>query len=198
LELGVKKTSIKAHLKKYSLVQKRKTTINNAFASAIAPFDTYDEQRIDTAITFLGQPPEENLVCVYCGEDAQTWDHLVSLVEGGKLRGFGHQLGNLVPCCKACNSQKGSKDFALFISSSTNIKDDKEELIKRLGMYARKFAQPLSIDLVETHTPKEWNRYNQIRKEIIDLLKEADELADILREKIVIDKRSPVELDGSF
>ncbi len=182
----MKKKSIKAHLKKYSLVQKRKTTINNAFASAIAPFDTYDEQRIDAAMTFLGQTPEENLVCLYCGEDAQTWDHLVSLVEGGKLTGFGHQLGNLVPCCKACNSQKGSKDFSVFIKKSTNIKGDKEKLTERLGLYARKFAQPLSIDLVETHAPKEWNRYNQIRNEIIDLLKEADELANVLREKIVI------------
>lgn len=184
----MKKTSIKAHLKKYSLVQKRKTTINNAFASAIAPFDAYDEQRIDAAITFLGQFPDENLVCVYCGEDAETWDHLVSLVEGGKLRGFGHQLGNLVPCCKACNSQKGSKDFAVFIKSSANIKDNKEKLIDRLRIYAQKFAQPLSIELVETHVPQEWNRYNQIRSEIIDLLKEADELADVLRERIIAEE----------
>lgn len=182
----MKKTSIKAHLKKYSLVQKRKTTINNAFASAIAPFDIYDEQKIDAAITFLGQTPQENLVCVYCGGDAQTWDHLVSLVEGGRLRGFGHQLGNLVPCCKACNSQKGSKDFAVFITSSANIKGDKEKLIERLGLYSRKFAQPLSMELIETHAPKEWSRYNQIRNEIIELLQEADELTDVLRKKIVI------------
>lgn len=184
----MKKTSIKAHLKKYSLVQKRKTTINNGFASAIAPFDIYDEQKIDAAITFLGQLPEGNLVCVYCGDDAETWDHLVSLVEGGKLRGFGHQLGNLVPCCKACNSQKGSKDFAVFIKSSADIKEDKEKLIERLRLYAGKFAQPLSIDLIEVHAPKEWNRYNQIRNEIIDLLKEADRLADILRDQILVDE----------
>lgn len=184
----MKKTSIKAHLKKYSLVQKRKTTINNAFASAIAPFDAYDEQRIDEVITFLGQIPEENLVCVYCGDNAQTWDHLVSLVEGGKLRGFGHQLGNLVPCCKACNSQKGSKDFVVFVKNSESIKGNKEKLIERLGLYAGKFAQPLSIDLVEVHSPREWQRYNQIRNEIIDLLKEADELADILRERIIVEE----------
>lgn len=184
----MKKTSIKAHLKKYSLVQKRKTTINNAFASAFAPFDTYDEQRIDDAITFLGQIPDGNMVCVYCGDDAETWDHLVSLVEGGKLRGFGHQLGNLVPCCKACNSQKGSKDFAVFIKNSTKIKGDKEELMERLRAYAQKFAQPLSIELVETNAPKEWQRYNQIRSEIIELLKEADELADVLRERIIIEE----------
>ena len=180
----MKKKSIKSHLSKYSLVQKRSTTINHAFASALAPFDVYDENKINAAITFLGQDPESDLTCVFCGNAAETWDHLVSLVEGGKLRGLGHQIGNLVPCCKLCNSQKGAKDFAAFIKDFAKIKGDRSELASMLTLYVKKFAKPVNTALFESCVPEQWFRYNEIKKEIIDLLKEADGLAEALREKV--------------
>lgn len=109
------KRSIRNHLKPYSIFQKRRTTINHAFASALAPYDIYDEQIIDKALKVLGQDPNGYLYCVYCGSKAQTWDHLVGLVKDAQLRGYGHQIGNLVPCCRDCNSKKGSKDWRQFI-----------------------------------------------------------------------------------
>jgi hypothetical protein len=39
----MKKQSIKFHLSPYPIYQKRKATINHAFASAIAPVDEYVE-----------------------------------------------------------------------------------------------------------------------------------------------------------
>jgi len=77
----------------------------------------------------LGQNPNKDLKCVFCNDEAETWDHLVGLVKSGELRGFGHQIGNLVPCCKKCNSKKGSKEFDKFITQYDDIKFDKNELI---------------------------------------------------------------------
>lgn len=91
----MKKHSIKSHLAPYSILQKRKTTINHAFASAIAPVDEYDEAKLVAAILLLGQDPASDLTCVYCDLHATTWDHLVGLVENAELRGYGHQIGNL-------------------------------------------------------------------------------------------------------
>jgi 5-methylcytosine-specific restriction endonuclease McrA len=43
--------------------------------------------------------------CMWCGttEDI-TMDHLIPLARGGE-----HSIGNLVACCRSCNSSKGNK-----------------------------------------------------------------------------------------
>lgn len=42
--------------------------------------------------------------CAYCPELATTVDHAVPLVRGGT-----NYEGNLVPCCRSCNSRKGGR-----------------------------------------------------------------------------------------
>jgi 5-methylcytosine-specific restriction endonuclease McrA len=42
--------------------------------------------------------------CVYCWGACETIDHVVPLVRGGTS-----YEGNLVPCCRACNSAKGAR-----------------------------------------------------------------------------------------
>ena len=41
--------------------------------------------------------------CVYCGKPADTADHILPVAMGGT-----HELTNLVPACKACNSARGN------------------------------------------------------------------------------------------
>ncbi|MBI3283263.1 MAG: hypothetical protein HYZ65_00215 [Burkholderiales bacterium] len=67
-------SDIKRHLKPYGIVARRKTTINHAFAAAVAPCDEFDDQRIQKAIGLLGQDSGSDLICVYCNEPAETWD----------------------------------------------------------------------------------------------------------------------------
>jgi hypothetical protein len=181
----MKKESIKRHLSKYLISQRRGTTINHAFASAIAPCDPYNEEKVREALLFLGQDPDGELVCIFCEGKAQTWDHLTSLVKRGELNGFGHQLGNLVPCCKDCNSSKGAKDFSLFVEKFPSIKSDRGVLIEKLKNYSARFSKPLNIQLLDKAAPEKWNRYNQIKSEIMLLLKEADDLAEHLRRHVV-------------
>jgi 5-methylcytosine-specific restriction endonuclease McrA len=51
--------------------------------------------------------------CAYCGQDATTVDHIVSLKAGGDPIA----LDNMVACCKRCNSSKGSRSQGVFLAS---------------------------------------------------------------------------------
>jgi 5-methylcytosine-specific restriction endonuclease McrA len=57
----------------------------------------------------------DGYVCYYCGQDANTVDHIVSIKNGGDPI----SLENMVACCKRCNSSKGSRSQGLFLASSS-------------------------------------------------------------------------------
>lgn len=53
--------------------------------------------------------------CAYCGEEGELlMDHVVPI---NKQALGEHRLGNLVPSCKSCNSNKGDKNFDEFLAS---------------------------------------------------------------------------------
>ncbi|QYJ92759.1 HNH endonuclease [Shewanella spartinae] len=181
----MKKEDIKRYLKTYSVYSKRRTTINHAFASAIAPSDDYSEEKMKQALSFLGQLPDSDLLCVFCDSEAETWDHLLGLVKNGELRGFGHQIGNLVPCCKECNSKKGSKEFDRFIRESNRITKNKDELILLLKSYQNEFAIEIDLARLREKSSKEYDEFLKKKKEIFRLMSEADDLASTLRKSIL-------------
>jgi 5-methylcytosine-specific restriction endonuclease McrA len=80
--------SVQKHLKPYVILKERTTTINHAFAAAIAPHDVYDEERVREAIKRLDQDPDNNLTCVYCGNTAETWDHVNATVRDRSSAGL--------------------------------------------------------------------------------------------------------------
>jgi RNA polymerase subunit RPABC4/transcription elongation factor Spt4 len=177
----MKKESIKTHLKPYSIFRQRKTTVNHAFASALAPNDRYDAQLIDNALRLLGQNPDDTLTCVYCGGNAQTWDHLIGLVKNSQLRGYGHQIGNLVPCCRDCNSNKGSKDWQEFIDIKVTDEEQRKTIKARVKAYLERFAKPVDIERIKTEMPQEWARYGSVKERIFELMKAADKIAEKIR-----------------
>jgi 5-methylcytosine-specific restriction endonuclease McrA len=177
----MKKHSIKAHLATYSIHQKRSTTINHAFASAIAPVDKYDPVKLAQAIQLLDQDPDGDLKCVYCGSEATTWDHLVGLVEKGELRGYGHQIGNLLPCCRSCNSKKGAKCWKDYLRQEIHDQSAFEAKSKIIVRYIDRYAVPVNLKRTAEIWPAKWARYRAIKEEIFNLMKEADGIADDLR-----------------
>ena len=48
--------------------------------------------------------------CYICGEWADAVDHVIPRKRGGS-----DDLSNLSPICRACNSRKGSRDYAVFL-----------------------------------------------------------------------------------
>jgi hypothetical protein len=180
----MKKQSIKSHLAPYSIYKKRMTTINHAFASAIAPVDVYDANKLDAALRVLDQDPDSDLKCVYCGNLAETWDHLIALVKQGQLNGYGHQLGNLVPCCKNCNSKKGAKDWNVYLRefSEDSILEQRR---RRISSYLEQNAALVNPELAAEKFSDDWKRYNEIKRTIHQLMKNADDIADRLRSAVI-------------
>lgn len=178
--------SLRQHLRPYSIYQRRKTTINHAFASALAWNDSFDEIHIAQAIRSLGQDPTRDLICVYCDErPATTWDHIEGLVKEGMYSGFGHTTGNLVPCCSTCNSKKGNKPWRKFISEMTIDHERKARKIAQLEEYqARYGGRRFGYNDIEAIAPEETKAFHQVRDQILALMQEADIIASKIRNKI--------------
>jgi hypothetical protein len=175
----MKFSDIKRHLQPYSIVARRKTTINHAFAAAIAPCDTYDEDKVTEAIKDLGQNPAGDLKCVYCDKEAETWDHVYATVKNSEFSGHGHRLGNLLPCCKPCNSQKGNKKWEEHIRTvpiSENNRLEKEKIIQNYLDKHSRGDESIKNDA-------DYRELMQIRGQIIDLMKAADNIAAKIRKR---------------
>ena len=168
-------SSIRSHLKPYVMVARRKTTINHAFAAAIAPNDAYDANRVREAMRVLGQDPDQILLCAYCGAPAQTWDHVFATVKDSGFSGHGHRLGNLLPCCKPCNSAKGNKDWRLYISG-LNLPGQTERAA-RIDAFLTKYG----VTDVPPRDSPEYTRLLEIKEQVLALLGEADQLAQAIR-----------------
>lgn len=128
----------------------------------------------------MGQTQTIELECVYCGNEASTWDHLYSLVQKGAFTGYGHQLGNLVPCCKKCNSSKGSKNYSNFIDSLPLAEKSKIETKAKLENYISAFDYK-TIDVNEESYLNLIKGYDSIKSEIFQLMKLADLKAEEIR-----------------
>jgi hypothetical protein len=170
---------IKRHLKPYAIVAMRKTTINHAFASAIAPCDDYDEARVRTAIEDLGQDPDKELHCIYCGDSAETWDHVFATVKESEFSGHGHRLGNLLPCCKPCNSKKGNKSWETYLAGRSQSDGDLSARRTIIGNYLSKYQvlDPLPVNHAD------YAELDALKSQVLALLARADELASQIRRR---------------
>lgn len=172
-------SSIRNHLKPYVIVARRKTTINHAFAAAIAPSDDYFDVRVREAIVLLGQDPDKALLCSYCGELAQTWDHVFATVKNSHFSGHGHRLGNLLPCCKRCNSAKGNRDWRMYITSLGLPLPHCEARVALIEGFLGRYA---NRDPAPAQSP-EYLRLMQVKEQVMLLLADADQLAKTIRER---------------
>ena len=170
--------SIREHLRPYVIKARRQTTINHAFAAAVAPNDEYDEDRVRAAIIALGQDPENDLRCVYCPKPAETWDHVYSTVLQRKFSGHGHRLGNLVPCCKACNSSKGNKKWDRYLTEKSLFDTGNRERENLITSFLAEFQV---IDEVPNSSSPKYAELEKIRDQIIELCDTADRIAADIR-----------------
>lgn len=172
-------------------LKSRISTINNAFAISITPYiyPTKDEME-----SFLEELDIEEGQCAYCLGKANAMDHVKPLVTNGLPTGYITEIRNLVPCCSACNSAKGAKDFKSWYKSEKNInrllkeglsENQIEVRYKIVSDYIEKIPDP--IDYQEILGKELWNEYLQKKNEMICLLKEdqkfCNHLSEIIKEK---------------
>jgi hypothetical protein len=169
--------SIAGHLRPYSMLARRRTTINHAFAAAIAPSDVFDDARVRQAITMLGQDPHGDLTCAYCGSAAETWDHIFATVKDSRSSGHGHRIGNLLPCCKPCNSKTGNKSWEAFLGALPMIDTERTRRHAAISAFIRTYSV---LDEISASTP-EYTELDEIKKQVLALLQKGDEIAERIR-----------------
>jgi hypothetical protein len=178
----MKINSIKRHLKSYSIIKERKTTISHAFASALSIPDEFEISQVSQAIRLLEQNPDYDLFCAYCGKEAETWDHINAIVLNGEFSGNGHQINNLIPCCKTCNSKKGNKNWEEFLRKKNNQSPsvDLEKRIKRINDYIGNNNINL-LEIIKNQCPELLKNFQSKKEQVLELLQEADEIATQIR-----------------
>ncbi len=97
--------------------------------------------------------------CAYCGENANTLDHIFGLVNDKVFSGYTNDISNLIPSCSSCNSSKGNKDWDRWIESTTiprtiYVRNNSgfEERILKIKKYIQKNKtkdKKISYDLLE-------------------------------------------------
>ena len=178
----MKTSDIKRYLQTYSISKKRLSTINNAFASALSVADNFVIEDVNKKIKLLKQDPEKDLFCVYCEQPASTWDHIDAIIKDGEFSGYGHQLNNLVPCCKDCNSSKGNKNWLLFLKNK-NPKNVQKK-ISLIKSYIGSSPINIKKKLNSKALKDEYIKYMEIKDKVIKLLEKADKQAEVIREKL--------------
>ena len=85
--------------------------------------------------------------CVYCGGDANTWDHLHPLVVDGMPSGIVPSQIEMLPCCSRCNSSKGKTNWRKYmdrlVAKSRQAPDHEArfELLERYDAWREKHEQ---------------------------------------------------------
>lgn len=170
--------SIASHLRPYVMVARRRTTINHAFAAAVAPSDIYDEATVSEAMMMLGIDPSGDLDCAYCGEPAETWDHIFATVRNSRFSGHGHRLGNLLPCCKPCNSKKGNKAWHVHLRSLAMADDLRAKRESAIASFIDRYG----VLEPAINTSPDHDRLEAIRLQVLELLTEGDAIAARIRQ----------------
>lgn len=172
-------------IKKYLVPRKiagRWTTFNGAMQGALAVPELYDSAKHAKALALLGQNSDEDLLCVYCGAAAATWDHLECVVKSRYYSGSGHRIYNLVPACRTCNEKKGGKPWAAFLLEIGGADEGlRRERLERFAQ--RELVERFGWDDIVRELPDLAKRYQELITEIRGKLKEADDLAAQIRAK---------------
>ncbi|MFH1107894.1 MAG: HNH endonuclease [Planctomycetota bacterium] len=167
----------------------RKSSITNAFVSALVPVNPPSLEEIDEALRILGMEAGD-VRCAYCGDKASEWDHLRPLVLKRRPTGYISEIANLVPACGKCNQSKGNSAWREWmLSTSAPLSPTMRGLervadrIARLEAYEQ-WRAPTRVDFESVLGCDGWKHYWSLYEGVIDQLRQCQQVADILRVKI--------------
>jgi hypothetical protein len=168
----------------------RKTSVTNAFVCAIIPVLRPSFAEIEEALCILRMEASD-VRCAYCRDKATEWDHLRPLVKKGRPTGFISEIANLVPSCGKCNQSKGNSDWREWmLRAGRNLSPTGRGLagvaenVARLEAYER-WRSPMKLDFSSILGSEEWEDYWSQHDGVIDELRRCQNIANLLREKIV-------------
>ena len=174
--------------KKPLKITSRTSSVTNGFVQAILPdFPPTAEQR-DALFAVLGMNMN-NVRCVYCGDKATDWDHLQPLVKGKRPTGHLTDYRNLVPACGRCNQSKGGHHWRSWMSGkavNSPATRGVADLDARIGILERYelWASATPIDFAKIVGEARWSAYWDRLSQIEALMRDAQEEAAVLRDRI--------------
>jgi hypothetical protein len=160
----------------------RKTSITNAFVSAIIPIVPPTAEEIAEALEVLGMTVE-TVTCIYCGDKCNAWDHLRPLVVGRRPTGYISEIANLVPACQPCNSSKGNSQWRKWMigtaprSPTTRGVAEMRARIDKLEAYER-WRRPTHVDFAAILGREAYEEYWQELDRIIGEMERSQTLAN--------------------
>lgn len=188
--------SIKSYLREFR-IESKWSTINGAAQMALAIPDSFDQQKITVLMSLIEQTMDADLVCVYCGNHAATWDHLFNNVQGNRYSGYGNRIFNLVPACRTCNERKGGKHWRTFVTELNPEKLD--DVVRRLEAVEKKNdAERYDWSIIEERHSELAAKYDAALRELKMKVRELDALASKIRAAIrtEIDSRTTAALSA--
>jgi len=163
----------------------RSSSITNAFINAIIPVIEPTTAEELEALQILGMSSDD-IRCSYCGDKNTEWDHLRAIISNQEPTGYITEIANLVPSCSKCNQSKGKSHWRTWmegdakLSPKTRNIPDLQERIQRLQNYEA-WRQPRRIDFAAIVGPEMWQRHRQNWRNVLDLLKTSQRLAEEIR-----------------
>lgn len=173
----------------------RKSSITNAFVSAIIPVIPPSHHEIEEALGILSMEPD-NARCAFCGDKASEWDHLRPLVLNRRPTGHISEIANLVPACGKCNQSKGNKPWRVWMVSRARHSPSGRglagvaERVARLEAYER-WRVPTRVDFEAVLGRDGWEHYWSLCEAVIDELRKCQQVADALRIQIGDSLKNP-------
>jgi hypothetical protein len=170
-------------------IMSRKTSITNAFVSAVIPVARPTLTEIGQALCILGMEPHD-VRCAYCGDKATEWDHLRPLVIERRPTGFVSEIANLVPSCGKCNQSKGNKPWREWIVSNADLSPtargvtNLQERIARLESFER-WLKPTVVDFKMIVGKEVWEDYWLELETIIAELQRCQTIARSMKAQIL-------------
>lgn len=165
----------------------RKSSITNAFVSAIIPVVYPSWNDIREAVEILGLNPHD-LRCAYCNDRSTEWDHLRPLVVNRRPTGYVSEIANLVPACGKCNQSKGNKHWREWMLSNAKWSPTGRglgsvaERIHRLEAFEQ-WRIPTKIEFRSVIGDARWDEYWQSCEELVQKMAEIHCIADELKKK---------------
>lgn len=180
-------------------ITSRSSSITNSFVQAIIPSIEPTAAEVEEALAVLSMKLS-HISCIYCGGRCSDWDHLRPLVRNKQPTGYINEIRNLVPSCGLCNQSKGGMDWRVWMEGTASGSPrsrgvvDVEERMARLDAY-EKWGGLSPLPLGEMAGVGEWKLHWDYLGQIHELMREAQQHAEIVRESIrksfgLIQKRS--------
>ena len=163
-------------------ITSRISTLRRSMACTMMNRDACTPEQEQEWLTFF---PDNK--CAYCGQPATHLDHLHPMIRDNEPTGYGTDPGNLVPCCRKCNTPKGNMDWEDFMRSSKcehtakpnkTLQESIDERIQNIRDFQA--AIPARHTILTAAMKQQWkDRWNDLEQE---LKKTEDMLMDMKRQ----------------